>query len=341
MSLSQAGNALNATAATAATAPFALNWRGLAGYQHNGSADQAASSLNDALKRQQMTSNFGDNSAQVSLSDAARALAAFENNASASAGNTSGAGSNGTTGSSGIAAPGSSDFGQEALYLGGITDASLVAMGIITPDQQAGTQITFNSLSYNVSSSASAGISQQNGQTVAAYGTEQQAEFVGQGQITTSDGRTFDFQVEVDLDQSQQIEAAGGTGAGAAGASQSSNDTAALAANATPPALPPTADNSSSSGASPTAASGDLINWDAILNQSKSLMNLLESIGKENQAAQVNGVANGAANGVANGVANRAASNSPDGAASSVAGASSGPASASAQNPATPAAPGA
>lgn len=256
MSISQAGAAQNAAA------PFALNWRGLAGYGYDSSADQAVSSLNAASAQQQMSSDFGNNSAQVTLSDAARALAAFDGNGPASGGS------------------GSSDFNQEALYLGGITDASLVAMGIITPDQQAGTQITFDSLSYNVSSSASAGISEQNGQAVAAYGSEQQAEFVGQGHITTADGRTFDFQVEVDLDQSRQIEAAGGADA----LNNAGGDSAALAANATPPELPPTSSNAPAGIASPNAAAAGSIDWNAILTQSKSLIELLESIGMAGQA---------------------------------------------------------
>ncbi|MBV8635846.1 MAG: hypothetical protein JO002_15225 [Burkholderiaceae bacterium] len=271
MSLSQAGT-------LSSLAPFALNWPGLAGYARNSSADQTASSLNSASKRQPLSSSFGNDSAQVSLSDAARALAAFENGGS---GSDASSGSNNSSSSN--PAPGSPDFSNEALYLGGVADASLVAMGIITPDQQAGTQITFDSLSYNVSSSTSAGISQQNGQTVAAYSSEQQAEFVGQGHITTSDGRTFDFQVEVDLDQSQQVEAVGGEGLGS---TQSSGDNAALAASATPPSLPPLSSNSSSGIASPSAATAGSINWDEILKQSKSLIDLLEAIGTANQAAQ-------------------------------------------------------
>src|SRR6185437_12924752 len=185
-------------------APFGVNWRGLSGYARNSSSDQAAASLNAAAKRQTLTTDFGDDSAQVSLSAPARALAAFNSNgadSSTSAQSTDAAGGN--------LASGSTDFSNEALYLGGMADASLIAMGVITPDQQAGTQITFSSLSYNVTDTESASISQQNGQTTAAYGSEQQAEFVGQGQITTSDGRTFDFQIEVDLDQTQQVESSG------------------------------------------------------------------------------------------------------------------------------------
>jgi hypothetical protein len=269
MSLTQAGASLNSIA------PFALNWRGLSGYRHDGSADQTVSSVNAASQRQQMSNDFGDNSAQVSLSDAARALSAFND------ANTSGT-TDSSSGNGGSDASGSSDFNQEAAYLGGVADASLVAMGIITPDQQAGTQITFDSLSYNVSSSASAGISQQNGQAVAEYGSQQQAEFIGQGHITTADGRTLDFQIEVDLDQSQQVEAA--TGSDALGNAQSGNDSAALAANGTPSTLPATSANASSGIASPTTASAGSINWDEILKESKSLIDLLESIGKANQA---------------------------------------------------------
>jgi hypothetical protein len=280
MSLTQAGAASNTAV------PLAVNWPGLSGYQRNSAADQTVSSVNAASKRQQLASDFGNNSTQVSLSDAARALAAFSGNGANSSGSsTSSSGSGGTDGT------GSSDFDQEAQYLGGVADASLVAMGIITPDQQAGTQITFDSLSYNVSSSTSAGISQQNGQTIAQYGSEQQAQFVGQGHITTADGRTFDFQVEVDMDQSQQVEAATG---GNLGSAQSGNNNAGFATNGVPSAVPPISENASSGIASPTTSSVGSINWDEILKDSKSLIDLLESIGKETQAA--NAAANNSAN---------------------------------------------
>jgi hypothetical protein len=308
MALSQVGNTLSSLA------PFALNWRGLGGYAHDSGADRTAASLNAATKRQAMSTDFGDDSAQVSLSAPARALAAFSGNGAGSS--ASGQSSGDTAG--GSLASGSSDFGNEALYLGGMADASLVAMGIITPDQQAGTQITFSSLSYNVTDSESASISQQNGQTVAAYGSEQQAEFVGQGQITTADGRTFDFQIEVDLDQSQQVEASGN----AAGSAQSNIDSAALAANAAPPVLPPTSDNGPSSIASPSVASADSINWDQILKQSQSLIDLLDSIGKESQAVQSNG-ANGANANAANAASGTNATNAAQG--GSAAGASASP----------------
>ncbi|HEX8957663.1 MAG TPA: hypothetical protein VF798_15390, partial [Burkholderiaceae bacterium] len=144
-----------------------------------------------------------------------------------------------------------------------------------TPDQQSGTQISFDSLSYQVSSSASAGISRQSGQTVAEYGSDQQAEFVGQGHITTADGRTFDFQIEVDLEQSRQAETAGNIGA---------------LGNA--PAPSPS-DNAASNTASAAQSSSDPINWDEILKQSKGLIDLLESIGK---VAQADSTANPAAN---------------------------------------------
>lgn len=295
MSLTQAGAVSNTAV------PLAVNWPGLSGYQRNSAADQTVSSVNAASKRQQLASDFGNNSTQVSLSDAARALAAFSGNGANSSGSsTSSSGSGGTDGT------GSSDFDQEAQYLGGVADASLVAMGIITPDQQAGTQITFDSLSYNVSSSTSAGISQQNGQTIAQYGSEQQAQFVGQGHITTADGRTFDFQVEVDMDQSQQAEAAT---SGSLGSAQSGNNQAGFATNSVPSTVPPISQDASSSLASPTASSPGSINWDEILKESKSLIDLLESIGKQTQAAN-------AANNVANNVANSAAGNTTSAAGS-------------------------
>ena len=300
MSLSQAGNALSAVT------PFALNWRGLAGYQHNSTADQAVSSLNDAAQNQQMSTDFGNNSVQVSLSAAARALAAFDGSGTSSsaggASGTAGAGSAGASGGTdaagGSLAPGTSDFDQEAAYLGGLTDSSLVAMGIITPDQQAGTQITFSSLSYNVSESASASVSQQDGQTVATLGSEQQAEFVGQGQITTSDGRTYDFEVEVDLDQSQQLAAASGTGAAAQ--SNVLDDTVPTAGpDNVPLTAPSVVGNPPTSDASADASSGSFLsgtglNWNSILDQSQSLLELLDSLGMANSATQSSAAANAA-----------------------------------------------
>lgn len=245
MSLSQAGAASNVVA------PSNSGWRGLGGYDRYGSPGQRTSPAVAA------GGAAGD---QVSLSDASRMLAALGGGADAS----------GNTASSSDNSAGSSDFAQEASYLGGIADASLVALGIITPDQQSSTQVSFDSLSYQVSSSVAAGYSQQNGQTVAEYGSEQQAQFVGQGHITTADGRTFDFQIEVDLDQSQRVEAAsGGNSSGNAPANvQSGADPAAAASRA-------------ATGAASSQSPLDPINWDAILKQSKSLIDLLESIHQE------------------------------------------------------------
>ncbi|HEX7642176.1 MAG TPA: hypothetical protein VF472_08220 [Burkholderiaceae bacterium] len=277
MSLSQAGAASNSFGPLAS---LAHNWRALDGYRQNAAADQGASPTN-------ASDSAGTD--QVSLSDASRALAAL------------GGGTNGPGNAASASAYGSSDFGKEASYLGNIADASLVALGIITPDQQSGTQISFDSLSYQVSSSASAGISRQNGQMVAQYGSDQQAEFVGQGHITTADGRTFDFQIEVDLEQSQQAEATGNSSAPGNAPAPSSSD------------------NAASPAASTAQASSDPINWDEILKQSKGLIDLLESIGKLDQA---NSAANPAVNpaavaGTASNAGPGAATSTPGGAASS------------------------
>jgi hypothetical protein len=332
MSVSQAGAASNSIA------PYALNWRGLSGYQHNSSADQAVSSVNAASKHQAVSSNYGGDSAQVTLSDAARALAALTNSGSGTAGDgdsSSGSGASGSTsGSAGATgATGSSDFDQEAQYLGGVADASLVALGIITPDQQSGTQITFNSLSYNVSSSASAGVSQQNGQAIAAYSSEQQAEFVGQGQITTADGRTFDFQIEVDLDQSQQAEAVGS--AGASGDTQSASNPSALAANSASSGVAGDAANASSSAAPSSSSSGGLINWDEILKESKGLFDLLASLGQQNQADSATAANTASASGTAGAANATNASAGTAGASGNTASASQGSATSSgnSQNP--------
>src|SRR5579871_6652752 len=103
MSNAQAANALSAVS------PYASNWNAPAGSQYGSGINSLSqgSSLLAALSERTQVS--GVDSTPVTLSDAARALA------------------NGTT------ATGSSDFDQEAAYLGSLADASLAAMGIVTP----------------------------------------------------------------------------------------------------------------------------------------------------------------------------------------------------------------
>ena len=124
MSVTQAGNALSQTS------PYSLGWRGLSGYQHNSSADQTVSSLNSAAKQQSLSTNSAGDSSQVSLSAAARALAALNGGSGSS---TSGAaatdGTGSTSGSGNTLGSGSSDFGQEASLLGGPSESTSTTPG--------------------------------------------------------------------------------------------------------------------------------------------------------------------------------------------------------------------
>jgi len=293
MSNAQAANALSNAS------PYASNWSALAGSRYGGtgnapssSAVGRAESLLAAVAGQTQVS--GTDSTPVTLSGAGLALSAND----------------------GTSTTGSSDFGQEASYLGGLANASLAALGIITPDQEAGTQITFDSLSYNVSSSASAGVAQSGGQTLAAYGSSQEAQFIGQGEITTADGQTYDFQIEVDMGQSEQVQESGSGDASTSGISLpwSTNSSS------------PTPDASPASGAASGIGSSGLINWNAILDQSKSLLELLDSMGQATQAT----------NDAANSAANSAVSSSVAGATPSSASSPAAPSSSAAA--ATPAA---
>ena len=240
-----------------------------------------------------------NNTDQVSLSSAAQALQA--QNATA-AGSQSGA---------------TTDFTQEQQMLTTLTDKSLAALGIISTADEANTQISFNSLSYQVSSSAAAAVGQQGQQTIAALGASQDATFDGQGTIVTPDGTHYTFQISLELDQS----AVAASTSGASGTTSDASDTSNSGADAVgsnnvgntaqqqpsnllaqlvnaigfPSASPITSPTNSSSlqnsqsdsstgsanglgasGSSTSASSG--INWDAILKQTASLFDLLDSL---------------------------------------------------------------
>jgi len=143
---------------------------------------------------------------QVTLSDAARALLAQDS--------ASGSGSNSSGSSGNSSSSGSSDFSQESQLLTTLTDKSLAAMGIVSPSDEANTQITFNSLSYDVSDTSSAGVSQQGQQFGAAVGNSEEATMVGEGQIVTSNGTTYDFQIQLQVGQSDAagVSSSGNTG---------------------------------------------------------------------------------------------------------------------------------
>jgi len=249
---------------------------------------QSLSGINSYAPTPAASSQTGD---PVSLSDAGRALSAQQS----------------TTG--GTVQPGSSDFSQEAQLLGGLADKALAAMGVISVADEANAKVSFDALSYQVSSSTSASLSasqsRQGGQVTAQYGQQQDAVFAGEGHIVTADGRSIEFQIQLQLDQSQQISQSGSTAASdaantanasnAANATDSSGGLSSLLAQlfgnnsgaSTSPA------NTSSNGAAPATAgsSADTINWDAILNQSKSLIDLLDTLAGAGQAAAGSGTA--------------------------------------------------
>jgi hypothetical protein len=251
---------------------------------------QSQSGISSYAPTPAASSQTGD---PVSLSDAGRALSAQQS----------------TAGSSGTVQAGSSDFSQEAQLLGGLADKALAAMGVISVADEANAKVSFDALSYQVSSSTSASVSasqsQQGGQVTAQYGQQQDAVFAGEGHIVTADGRSIEFQIQLQLDQSQQISQSGSTAASnAANTSNAAN--AANAANATNATDSSgglssllaqlfgtnssgnaSSANTSSAGATQATAgsSADAINWDAILNQSKSLIDLLDSLAGAGQAA--------------------------------------------------------
>lgn len=232
--------------------------------------------------------NFGGD--QVSLSDAARALSRQN-------------GTQGGTQNGGASPPaGSSDFSQEAQLLGGVADKALAAMGLISTADEAGAQVSFDSLTYQVSSSVSSSVSasqtQQGSRVTSQFGQQNEAVFAGAGHIVTADGRSFDFQIKLQLDESEQTSQSAGTSSNTpSGATNSASAPSASLAQllrgdspsalgslfGNVPALASGGDSSSgSAGASGTqggtSGSSGLINWDAILKQSKSLIDLLDSL---------------------------------------------------------------
>ncbi|HSY26657.1 MAG TPA: hypothetical protein VK832_04065 [Burkholderiaceae bacterium] len=109
-------------------------------------------------------------------------------------------------------AAGSSDFAQEQQLLTTLTDKSLAALGIVSTADEASTQISFSSLSYDVSSSTTASINQQGQQSSVQASNTQEATLIGQGEITTADGTQYAFQVELQVDQGVQATATSDSG---------------------------------------------------------------------------------------------------------------------------------
>ncbi len=317
MSISQVGSALGAAA------PYTFNFpvQGSAASQSASSA--VSSSPSSSVSLGVLPSTIQGYSAPIEgelFNDAyglggvaARSLS----DGTASAGTTA----DGSGDTSDVNGPASSLI-QEGGYLANFADMSLMALGIISPSQ--GSEVSFSSLSYNVSESAAAGVSQQGGQSVAAFGAEEQAQFVGQGQITAN-GQTYDFQIEVDVDMSVQAEAATATG----GTTQQNN--VASSPTNIPLSAPsitgnPSSGASASNGASDNMSgsfalgSSDLLNWNTILEQSQNLLDLLQSMGMADQPAQAG--AAGSANAMAGSTATSAATNAASAGATAGSGAS-------------------
>jgi hypothetical protein len=236
------------------------------------------------------------NSDQVNLSNAARALQT----------------QNGGSANPQAGAP--TDFSQEQQMLTALTDKSLAALGIISPADEANTKISFDSLSYQVSSSATASIGQQGQQTTAAVAAEQDASFDGQGTIVTPDGKHYTFQISLELDQSAQAASTVGNNAnnsnpsanagGAAGAlggsttvdnttQQQPSNLLAQLVNAIGVPSASVANSSDPQNSNPNSPAGNAnglalqadqsgsstgINWDAIIKQTASLFDLLDSL---------------------------------------------------------------
>jgi hypothetical protein len=223
---------------------------------------------------------------QVSLSNAARALQAQDANA-------------------GSAQSGSPDMTQEEQLLTSLTDKSLAALGIVSASNESSTQVTFDSVSYNVSSSAStsqqtqqSGVQGQagGGQSSTQFSNTQNATFTGEGHIVTADGQDFEFQIELQLNQSDQGAIAGGTGntesaAATAGVGpfQQQTSGASGAASANLQADSSTGHLGDSQTTQPNTST-PTINWDAILKQTQTLFDLLDSLaapGTSSSQAQV------------------------------------------------------
>lgn len=129
---------------------------------------------------------------QVSLSDAGRTL--LKASASANGGQLSGAA-----------------LEAEKNALTALTEKSLTALGVIKPGQAGSAKITFDSLTYEASSSTtlsasrqSLGVNLQGGSLQADSSTvrasrEQAASFSGRGTITTADGLELEFEAELQV----------------------------------------------------------------------------------------------------------------------------------------------
>lgn len=271
-------------------------------YRSGSSGANAVSgaSAGTAVEAGAPNSNSTINSQPVSLSDAAQALRTQDT---------------GNSGSSTQSGKNSADFAQEQQLLTTLTDKSLAALGIISPADEASTKISFDSLSYQVSSSATAAVAQQGQRSSAQLGSTQDATFIGEGHIVTANGTQYTFQVELQLDQKVQAAAAAESGnanttananagnVGSDGVSQPSNLLAQLVN-----AMGQASGNSNTFGvnsqnnflnensavatlnpstglAAQPAASSSGVNWDAVLKQTANLFDLLDSLAAPGKTA--------------------------------------------------------
>lgn len=275
-------------------------------YRSGSSGANAVSgaSAGTAVKAGAPDANSAINSQPVSLSDAAQALRTQDTGNSKS-GTQSG--------------QNSADFAQEQQVLTTLTDKSLAALGIISPADEASTKISFDSLSYQVSSSTTAAVAQQGQRSSAQLGSTQDASFIGEGHIVTANGAQYTFQVELQLNQSVQAAAtaesgnanttatananAGTNEVGSAGVSQPSNLLAQLVnamgqasgnSNALGANLPNNFINQNSAVSTLNPSTGlaaqpatpsNRVNWDAILKETASLFDLLDSLAAPGKAA--------------------------------------------------------
>ncbi|MBV8665550.1 MAG: hypothetical protein JO269_03610 [Burkholderiaceae bacterium] len=135
----------------------------------------------------------------------------------------------------------SPDFTQEQQLLTTLADKALAAAGVISPADEANTQVNFNSLSYDVGASISLS---QSGNGDPQVSAEQDATFVGQGDIVTASGQEYAFKIEYQVGQSEQGSlssllgnaAAGGT-TGAAANTSANTASGAAATDGTGAAL--------------------------------------------------------------------------------------------------------
>ena len=96
-------------------------------------------------------------------------------------------------------------------------------------DAGKGATVSFDSVSLDTSSSFAAGVQQSQGAngttSAAAFSLNESSHFIGKGTITTADGRSFDFEVEVQYEYSLEAAASQTTsGAGDAGKPRSAAD---------------------------------------------------------------------------------------------------------------------